>query len=94
MHKSVLRQPFINATLLPRMRWLSEIALQLDVPVLAMEQYPKGLGYTVSALQEIIEAARVVEKTHLKEDGRRSKRLLKNMIKSKSSSWAWKPMCA
>tara|TARA_B100000700_G_C14608531_1_gene652482 strand:+ start:105 stop:650 length:546 start_codon:yes stop_codon:yes gene_type:complete len=47
-----------------RMRWLGEIALQLDVPVLITEQYPKGLGYTVSALQEIIEAARVVEKTH------------------------------
>ena len=47
-----------------RMRWLAEIALQLDVPVLITEQYPKGLGYTVSALQEIIESARVVEKTH------------------------------
>ena len=42
-----------------RMRWLGEIALQLDVPVLITEQYPKGLGYTVSALQEIIEAARI-----------------------------------
>ncbi|HAD48794.1 MAG: hydrolase [Idiomarinaceae bacterium] len=47
-----------------RMRWLAEIALQLDIPVLITEQYPKGLGYTVSALQEIIESARVVEKTH------------------------------
>ena len=47
-----------------RMRWLAEIALQLDIPILITEQYPKGLGYTVSALQEIIESARVIEKTH------------------------------
>ncbi len=47
-----------------RMRWLGEIAMQLDVPILITEQYPKGLGYTVSALQDIIEAGRVVEKTH------------------------------
>ncbi|RUO76190.1 hydrolase [Idiomarina seosinensis] len=47
-----------------RMRWLSEIALQLSLPVLITEQNPKGLGYTVPNLQEIIESARVVEKTH------------------------------
>ncbi len=47
-----------------RMRWLAEIALQLDIPILITEQYPKGLGYTVSSLQEIIESARVIEKTH------------------------------
>ncbi|KPD21939.1 hydrolase [Idiomarina abyssalis] len=47
-----------------RMRWLGEIAMQLDLPILITEQYPKGLGYTVDSLQEIIEAARVVEKTH------------------------------
>lgn len=47
-----------------RMRWLAEIALQLHVPVVITEQYPKGLGYTVSSLQDIIESARVVEKTH------------------------------
>ncbi len=47
-----------------RMRWLGEIAMQLDLPILITEQYPKGLGYTVDSLQDIIEAARVVEKTH------------------------------
>lgn len=45
-------------------RWLTEIALKLDVPVLTSEQYPQGLGHTVSELAEIIPAEGIMEKTY------------------------------
>lgn len=58
--------PVINQRdqLIARMRWLGEIANELQVPLLVTEQYPKGLGYTVNELSGVIENARVVEKMH------------------------------
>ncbi|WP_417685975.1 hydrolase [Pseudidiomarina gelatinasegens] len=50
--------------LIVRMRWLGEIANELDVPVLVTEQYPKGLGLSVDALSGVIENAQVIEKMH------------------------------
>ncbi|CAB0150804.1 hypothetical protein PSI9734_01243 [Pseudidiomarina piscicola] len=50
--------------LIARMRWLGEIAHELDVCTLVTEQYPKGLGISVDDLSAVIENARVVEKLH------------------------------
>jgi len=50
--------------LITRMRWLGEIAQELNVPTFVTEQYPKGLGYTVSELSGVFENARVFEKMH------------------------------
>lgn len=47
-----------------RMRWLGEICDELSIPILITEQYPKGLGYTIESLTEVLSHARVVEKTH------------------------------
>ncbi|MBK8508828.1 MAG: hydrolase [Candidatus Competibacter sp.] len=44
--------------------WLIQIARRLDVPVLASEQYPRGLGHTVSAIRELLPEDAFVEKTH------------------------------
>lgn len=44
--------------------WLIQIAQRLSVPVLASEQYPRGLGRTVTAIRELLPANTVVEKNH------------------------------
>lgn len=44
--------------------WLIQIAQRLSVPVLASEQYPRGLGRTVTAIRELLPANAVVEKNH------------------------------
>ncbi len=44
--------------------WLIRIAQHLRVPVLASEQYPRGLGHTVSAIRELLPTDAFMEKTH------------------------------
>lgn len=44
--------------------WLIGIAQRLGVPVLASEQYPRGLGPTVRAIRELLPADAFMEKTH------------------------------
>lgn len=44
--------------------WLVDVARELDVPVAASEQYPKGLGHTVASLRDRLEAGAITEKTH------------------------------
>ncbi|MDX3773795.1 hydrolase [Chromatiaceae bacterium AAb-1] len=44
--------------------WVLQVALQLEVPVLATEQYPQGLGYTVPALAELIPQGNTLQKMH------------------------------
>jgi nicotinamidase-related amidase len=46
-----------------RVALLLQTARRLGVPVLASEQYPKGLGHTVPALASYLEGATVVAKT-------------------------------
>ncbi|KAF1054123.1 MAG: putative hydrolase YcaC [Stenotrophomonas maltophilia] len=48
--------------LLEHSRWLLEIARLLEVPALATEQYSKGLGPTLPALRERLDAAAILEK--------------------------------
>lgn len=44
--------------------WLIRIAQRLNVPVLASEQYPRGLGRAVAAIRELLPAEAFVEKVH------------------------------
>ena len=44
--------------------WLLEIAAELGIPVLVSEQYPKGLGPTVSMLRDLVPPEAFMEKTH------------------------------
>jgi nicotinamidase-related amidase len=51
-------------SLLDRVSTLLKAAAELDVPILATEQYSKGLGSTVEALAGLLPAGSVVEKIH------------------------------
>lgn len=44
--------------------WVLQVALQLDVPVWATEQYPQGLGPTLSSLSELIPPENILQKIH------------------------------
>ncbi|NBC00669.1 MAG: isochorismatase family protein [Bacteroidetes bacterium] len=44
--------------------WLMDVAAQLQVPIHLTEQYPKGLGPTVSALRTRADAAQIHQKMH------------------------------
>ena len=44
--------------------WLIQIANELRLPVLASEQYPKGLGPTVAAVRRWLPEGAFMEKTH------------------------------
>jgi nicotinamidase-related amidase len=49
-------------TLVEKANWLMRLASELDVPVLVCEQYPKGLGYTIAPLKDLLPMHLVVEK--------------------------------
>lgn len=44
--------------------WLVRLAQRLQVPVLASEQYPKGLGFTEPSLHELLPGEGLREKIH------------------------------
>jgi len=44
--------------------WLIDVAHQLNIPVLATEQYPHGLGVTVSSLLSRMKSDQIIEKIH------------------------------
>ncbi|OWJ93442.1 hydrolase [Pseudomonas sp. A46] len=48
--------------ILPRIRWLLQVATELGLPTVISEQYPKGLGATATALTDAAPQAIVVEK--------------------------------
>ncbi|MCY1266508.1 nicotinamidase/pyrazinamidase [compost metagenome] len=51
-----------GAALVEQAGWLVEVARRVGVPVLASEQYTKGLGPTVAQLRERLEPAAIMEK--------------------------------
>ncbi|WEW98060.1 hydrolase [Pseudomonas nitroreducens] len=51
-----------NAAVLEHSAWLLAIARRLGVPVLATEQYPKGLGPTLPALRDELDEGELLEK--------------------------------
>lgn len=44
--------------------WLIGVAQALEVPILASEQYPQGLGHSDPALLELLPEESIMEKTH------------------------------
>nr|VFK47332.1 MAG: Nicotinamidase-related amidase [Candidatus Kentron sp. TC]VFK50032.1 MAG: Nicotinamidase-related amidase [Candidatus Kentron sp. TC]VFK63117.1 MAG: Nicotinamidase-related amidase [Candidatus Kentron sp. TC] len=50
--------------IIARCAWLMKVADVMGVPLLVSEQYPKGLGPTVSALRELAPKEAFMEKTH------------------------------
>lgn len=50
--------------LLDHADWLLQVAQCLGVPVIATEQYPKGLGPTLARLRERLTPSALVEKIH------------------------------
>ena len=51
-----------SAILIQQCRRLIQAAQILDIPVFWIEQYPKGLGATVSELREVLEGLHPIEK--------------------------------
>ena len=49
---------------LARCEWLLKLSQAMDVPILASEQYPKGLGHTVDTLQVYLSPNDCMEKTY------------------------------
>lgn len=50
--------------LLENCKWLLQIAKKLAIPILASEQYPKGLGHTVDELRSLIPQDAWLQKLH------------------------------
>ena len=53
-----------SADLIARCDWLLKLAQRLEVPILASEQYPKGLGPTIPQLISYFPKGDAVEKIH------------------------------
>jgi nicotinamidase-related amidase len=50
--------------LIKNCQWMLKAATMLNIPVVAAEQYPKGLGHTMPALKQALPAATpIIEKT-------------------------------
>ena len=53
-----------HETLVSNTCWLAEIAQTLNIPMLASEQYPQGLGHTLPQILSFIPPENVMEKQH------------------------------
>lgn len=53
-----------GATVLESSIWLTRVAAKLGIPILASEQYPKGLGKTIPALAAHLPEGSIREKVH------------------------------
>ena len=53
----------LNAgTLIERCQWLIRLSIELHIPIVVSEQYPKGLGGTVSSLSALLNTHNPIEK--------------------------------
>lgn len=50
--------------LLANVVWLVQVAQSMDVPVMASEQYPKGIGPTHADVRALLPAGSIAEKLH------------------------------
>ena len=50
--------------LLENIQWLVKVAQEIGVPIMASEQYPKGIGPTHADLARLLPASAIVEKLH------------------------------
>lgn len=55
---------FDSQRVLDNVMWLVQVAQKLDVPVIASEQYPRGLGLTHADLRGLLPIPSIVEKQH------------------------------
>jgi nicotinamidase-related amidase len=53
---------FNNKHMLDRCAWLLRLATEMDVPILACEQYPQGLGPTVESLANVLDHVSIHKK--------------------------------
>lgn len=53
-----------NSQLIANCVWLLKVAQRLQVPILASEQYAKGLGPTIAQLRELVPQDALMEKRH------------------------------
>lgn len=44
--------------------WVIEVARQLNVPITATEQYPKGIGTTVEEVKQLLKPEEILQKMH------------------------------
>ncbi|GGW62942.1 hydrolase [Alishewanella tabrizica] len=55
---------FDHAAVSQAAAWVLQVASLCEVPVMATEHYPKGLGHTLPALAELIPSTAIYEKIH------------------------------
>lgn len=55
---------FDHAAVSQAAAWILQVASLCEVPVMATEHYPKGLGHTLPALAELIPSTAIYEKIH------------------------------
>ena len=59
---SVMPNEIINK-MIRRFEIVQRVSLELGIPQVFTEQYPKGLGHTLDKMQPLLNEARYVEKT-------------------------------
>lgn len=64
VQEKLLRHVLDWQALLDNVIWLVQVANKIGVPVMATEQYPKGLGHTTGDLLELIPQGAVADKVH------------------------------
>ncbi|MDI9819299.1 MULTISPECIES: hydrolase [unclassified Legionella] len=57
----LVREP---EALLSRCQWMIRLSIDLNIPLLVSEQYPRGLGSTIEPLKSLVSQEKSVEKVH------------------------------
>lgn len=83
-----------GAAVIEQAAWLVQVAQRLEVPVIATEQYPKGLGATEGGLRALLPREGLREKIHFSATAGAGLFDLPAASASSSSSAVRKPMSA